>query len=265
MKNRLILAFTLVTIFLSAHQSFACSCDGGWTFCNSTNFVKNDLIVSGEITYVDSTKLQLKIIDIFKGHAQTDTITIWAGTDILCSPTWFSMTTMDLGKKGDSIVIILPQIDSTNIENEWDVVGDYRRPNDVCITTWLRLRNGAVHGEIKSQWPMPNSTIYKASYSDFKALWANEKIDCSYLVGVDSNQNHPIDICMNERNLFVENLNNLNLNIEIFDHTGRRIHSLKSIADPQIAIESDFANKPFVIVQISTNNQIILNEKVMVN
>lgn len=265
MKNRLILAFILSTIFLSAHQSFACYCDGGWTFCQATSYVKNDLIVSGEITYVDSTKLRLKIIDTFKGHALTDTITIWAGTDIFCSPTWFSLTTMELGKKGDSIIVILPQIDSTNIENEWDVVGDYRRPYDLCITTYLWLRNDTVYGEIKDRWPMPHSTTRKVPYSEFKTLWTNEKIDCSHLVGVDSNQNHPIDICMNEYNLFVENLNNLNLNIEIFDHTGRRIQSLKSISDPQITIESDFVNKPFVVVQISTNNQIILSEKVMVN
>lgn len=259
------LFFIIVLTFnlFFANKLLACYCDGGLTFCEATTDIDNDLIVSGEITYVDSMKLRLRIIDIFKGEETKDTITIWAGTDYECPPTWFSLSTIELGKKGDSIVIILPKIDSTNVENVWDVIGDYRRPYDLCITPYLKLENNSVFGEIKDLWPMPHSTVLRVSYDHFKTLWQNEKIDCGAIVGVPDIKEREIDYCLNNGRLIVENNENLDLHINLFDQTGRSLFSLKSnSAKIETAPIAD--NQLFVILQITHNDRLLKNEKIMI-
>jgi len=263
-KNIFILVFILLINALSTSNLFACSCDGGLTFCQATIGIENDLIVSGEILYVDSIKLSLKIIDTFKGNALNDTITIWSGTDYLCPPTWFSLSTIDLGKKGDRIIIILPKIDSTNIENDWDIIGDYRRPYDLCITTYLQLRNDSVFGEISSKWPMPNSTTWSLSYNHFKEIWKNGEIDCDDLVRLDCIENTKVDICLDNNNLIIENNENLDLSINIFDQTGHRLNSIKSITDQKITINQAIKNTSFIIIQITERNRLIMNEKIII-
>lgn len=263
MKNKfLIISFFLLVNTFATNDLFACYCDGGWTFCLATFSIENDLIVSGEITYVDSTKLLLKIVDTFKGDAGKDTITIWAGTDYECPPTWFSLSTIELGKKGDSIIIILPKIDSTNVENIWDVIGDYRRPYDLCITTFLQLKRDSVFGEIKDRYPRPNSTTWRLSYEHFKSIWNNGEIDCNDLVGLDDIGNTKVDICLDNNNLIIENYENLDLSINIFDQTGRRLNTIKSITDQKIIIDQVIKEHSFIIVQILEKNRLIINEKI---
>jgi hypothetical protein len=258
------LFFIVILVFklLFADKLLACYCDGGLTFCEATTGIDNDLIVSGEITYVDSIKLRLRIIDIFKGEETKDTITIWAGTDFTCTGL-FSMSTSELGQKGDSIIIILPKIDSNNIENAWDVVGDYRRPYYLCITPNLRLEKNIVFGEIKDSWPMPRSTVLRISYDHFKTLWKNGEIDCSALVGVPYIEMKEVDYCINNGHLMVENNENLDLLINIFDQTGRSLFSLKSNSD-KIALDPLIDNQLFIILQISHIDRLITNEKIII-
>jgi hypothetical protein len=50
MKNNLfILAFFLLINTLTTDNLFACSCNGGLSFCQATIGIENDLIVSGWI------------------------------------------------------------------------------------------------------------------------------------------------------------------------------------------------------------------------
>ena len=250
-------------ILLSAPDLLACSCDGGLTFCEATTGTENDLIVAGEITYVDSTKLRLKIIDTFKGKEDRDTITIWSGTDFYCTDL-FSMSTIELGEKGDSIIIILPQIDSTNIENDWDVIGDYRRPYYLCITPCLRLENDTVWGAIKDRWPMPQSTILSTTYENFKELWHDEQIDCSELVGTDFLESTDVDLCMGNNKLVLENYNALDLTINIFDHFGHKIQSISSTSDRHIVVNPTMGNSKLLIVQVLENNRLIMTRKLVI-
>jgi hypothetical protein len=237
-------------------------CDGGWTFCEATTGIDNDLIVSGEITYVDSIKLRLRIIDIFKGVETKDTITIWAGTDYNCNGV-FSMSTSILGQKGDNIIIILPKINSTNIENVWDVVGDYRRPFDLCISPKLNLENNSVIGDITDRWPMPGSTVSRISYNQFKTLWSNEKIYCDAIVGVPSFDKKEVEYCINNGRLMVENNEKLDLLINIFDQTGRSLFLIKSNSD-QISSVPIIEKHLFIILQIVHNDRLLTNEKIMI-
>lgn len=183
--------FLLFVFVVLCNQNivFACSCLPGYSFCHTATYLENDLIVTGEITYIDTTKARLSIIHIFKGTEPNDTITIWAGTGHDCNG-WISMAT-DFGEEGDTIVIILPRITSANIENVWDVVGDYRRPERLCLTPVL-----AVNGEYITSHHMggdginsfpgpPYWHVYTMLYSDFLLLWDNETIDCSTLIGIE--------------------------------------------------------------------------------
>lgn len=262
LKN-LFIIFIISLFFLLNHKLFACSCDGGLTFCEATTGIDNDLIVSGKITYVDSLKLRLLIIDRFKGNEIRDTITIWSGTDFDCNGL-FSMSTILLGEVDDSIIIILPKIDSTNIENDWDVIGDYRRPYYLCITPNLNVKNNSVFGEIKDSWPMPNSSVLRISYNHFKNLWNDEKINCSGLVGVNDFVKREVDFCWNNGSLNIDNSENLFLDINIFDQTGKRLFSLRSSSN-QIMTDQIIFRQSFIILQIKNQDKLLVNEKIIKN
>lgn len=248
---------------LLSPKLFACSCDGGLTFCEATTGTDNDLVVAGEIVYVDSLKLLLNVIDIFKGEENKDTITIWAGTDFNCNGL-FSMTTYDLGEKGDSIVIILPKIKSGNLENDWDVIGDYRRPNYLCISASLRLKNDSVYGEIKDKWPIPNSTIWQLPYEYFKSSWIDGNINCSNLVKVNEVQNTTADICYEHGNLFIDNCENLNLRINVYSQTGKLLYSIQSSNSQVLIPDQKIDRQTFIVVQIYENDKLLKNEKIAI-
>ena len=259
--GNLIFIITIVCSLLYAEKALGCSCNKVVTFCEATSGTENDLIVSGEITYVDSIKLRLKIIDIFKGEETSDTITIWAGTDFDCNGV-FSMSTIDLGQIGDSVVIILPRIVSTNIENDWDVVGDYRRPYYFCISPNLRLENDSVRGEIKDNWPMPSTMISKISYDFFKSLWYNGTIDCGTLTGVPQIESKEVDYSIINGRITIDNHENLDLLINIYDQTGRRLFSLKSNS---IKIVTDqLSDNQTYMMQISHNGRQLTAAKIII-
>jgi hypothetical protein len=257
-----IFLFILIQLFLYGH-ALACSCGFGNCFCSSTVAIENDLIVSGEIVFVDSTKLELKIIDIFKGIEEKDTITIWAGTGYNCNG-WISMATHLLGNKGDKIIIILPRIVSSNLENSWDVIGDYRRPDWLCDYPVLKLENDTVFGNIKdSGVARPWWSISKLSYTGFKNLWNNQTIDCIGLVGTDKHEIDNLDLCWDQDNLVIDNQGNRILNIDLYDPAGRKLRSLKSDSNQKIIIDLFMENHRFILVQISDNKKNMITKKVM--
>lgn len=193
------LSFVFVLLYIQ-NNALACSCYPWYSFCHTVTHLSNDLILSGEITYIDTTKARLKIIDVFKGTETNDTITIWAGTGYDCNG-WMSMAT-NFGEQGDTIVIILPKITSSNIENVWDVVGDYRRPDWFCLTPILKLQNDTVFiggaGIHSNSNPPPYWSTKQMKYIDFLALWTNENIDCSTLIGIEEKEHlQPLNLFPN--------------------------------------------------------------------
>lgn len=260
--GNLIFIITIVFSLLYAEKASGCSCNKVITFCEATSGADNDLIVSGEITYVDSIKIRLRIIDIFKGEETSDTITIWAGTDFDCNGV-FSMSTIELGQIGDSVVIILPRIVSTNIENDWDVVGDYRRPYYFCISPSLRLQNDSVRGEIIDNWPMPATLVSKISYDHFKSLWSSGTIDCGIIMGYPYTESNVINYNISNGRLMINNHESLELLINIYDQTGRSLFSLKSNS-VKIMTDQLPDNQSYVLLQISHNGRQLMAEKIMI-
>lgn len=258
----LIFIISIVCSVLYAEKALGCSCNRVLTFCEATSGTDNDLIVSGEITYVDSIKLRLKIIDIFKGEETSDTITIWAGTDFDCNGL-FSMSTIQLGHFGDSIVIILPRIVSTNIENDWDVVGDYRRPYYFCISPNLRLKNDSVRGEIKDNWPMPATMVSKISYDRFKSLWSSGTINCGTLLGYSYTERNDVGYSIINGRLMIDNHESLELLINIYDQAGRSLFSLKTNS-VKIMTDKLPDYQSYVLLQISHNGRQLMAEKIMI-
>lgn len=169
MKRTYTLCFAAVALVQAV---MACS----WIpipFCGTSNARPDDVVLSGKIVNVDMDGIELEVIDVFAGSESRDTIRIWDGTDWDCNGL-FSMAASDLGGVHDSIVVILPLIGT--IENTWDVLGDYRRPDYFEYEPYLRISDGLVIGYINGP---PGSPMYEMPYADLLALWNDGTGGCS--------------------------------------------------------------------------------------
>ena len=114
-------------------------------FCRTLVQFPENLVLSGVIVSIDSTGIDIEVLDILRGEESRDTIRVWDGTDFDCNGIW-SMAASDIGDVYDTIIIILPKI--IQIENEWDVIGDYRRPDPYGHTSELKVKEGNAEGFI---------------------------------------------------------------------------------------------------------------------
>lgn len=174
MKTPLILVLTTLAL---RSGLMACS----WiptSFCVTVNDRPGDAVISGRVMNVDADGMDLEVIDVLRGAEEREVIRIWDGTDFDCNGT-FSMAASDLGAIGDSIIVVMPMI--VAIENAWDVIGDYRRPDYFGRITDLRIINGVVLGYIAGQAMQPFDAI---PYVEFVPIWAAGAIGCSDFLSV---------------------------------------------------------------------------------
>lgn len=167
----------LVTTFILRTWTMGCT----WiptSFCTTTNDRPDDAVISGRIIGVDMDGIDLLVIDVLRGDEARDTIRIWDGTDFDCNGI-FSMAASGLGGVEDSIIVVMPLI--TEIENTWDVLGDYRRPNYFALTTEMRIINGMVLGLIAGSGM---NALYTMPYPDFVAVWSVGTIGCSNFLSI---------------------------------------------------------------------------------
>ncbi len=129
-------------------------------------------MVSGRIVNVDEEGIDLEVIDVLKGEESREVIRIWDGTDFDCNGP-FSMAASDLGGLNDTILVILPLI--TEVENTWDVLGDFRRPDYFEFTPELIVMNGVVHGFISGPYWSPT---WLMPYLDLVSNWSNDLDAC---------------------------------------------------------------------------------------
>jgi len=171
MKQSLLI--TLSVLFLNSPPLFACSYSNG-SFCATVDYRKTDVVLMGKIVSSDSNGIKLKVIDVLKGTETRTEIRVWDGTDFDCNGT-VSMQASELGSLLDYIVIVLPKI--SNIENSWDVVGDYRRPGYLQYTPKLVLKNGILKGLIAGDdWAtvgnrFVRNALMETDYEKFKSAW----------------------------------------------------------------------------------------------
>jgi len=180
---------TILIAIIFSYQAQACTIIPN-SFCQSINTNEEFLIVSGVIASKDEDGLDLELIEIFRGTENNSQIRIWDGTDFDCNGPW-DMSTNPIGAVGDTIIISLPKIEE--IENTWDVIGDYRRPDPYNYTSELSIKNGTAEGFISGDAIAPPQ--YNTYSLPFETLRASllEFEDCS-------------NIILNTNELFKENL-----------------------------------------------------------
>jgi hypothetical protein len=173
MKRKYFITSVITLIFSNA---FACSYIP-ISFCETNNSRPNDIVICGKIFQIDSDGIDIEVIDVLKGVEHRDTIRVWDGTDFECTGLW-SMAASNLGFLNDTVIVILPLIDS--IENTWDMIGDYRSPDYFGYITTLNVTNNTVSGYINDIWNTSH-----IPYDDFKNNWLNSINECSNWLGIN--------------------------------------------------------------------------------
>ena len=205
---------------------FACS----WvpySFCETSNLRPDDVVISGKVVSVDMDGIDLEVIDVLTGSESRDTIRIWDGTDWDCNGL-FSMAASDLGGLNDSIIVILPLI--TAIENSWDVLGDYRRPDYFGYTPELAITNGMVIGYI---WGPAMTPIWEMPYEPLVANWSDGPDACSGFLSIEgSRQTAPFaaHLANNTLILTIPSDAKLGSTVRIYAASGQEIVAVKGIA-----------------------------------
>lgn len=167
-----------IAVFACCQTATACS----WvpsSFCETSNDRPDDVVISGKIIGVDDDGIDVEVIHVLRGTESSEVIRIWDGTDFDCNGL-FSMAASALGDVDDTIIVVMPLI--TEIENTWDVLGDYRRPNYFGAITELRVTNGLIGGYI---WGPAMTPVYQMPYLHLITNWNEGPDACSVFLSVD--------------------------------------------------------------------------------
>lgn len=202
------------------------------SFCKTAAEFSDHIIVSGYISSVDEDGINFEIIKIIRGDETRVNIRIWDGTDFDCNGL-HSMAASDFGKVNDSLILILPKIDS--LENNWDVLGDYRRPNDYTQSPLLTLQNNEVRGFIQGDvFAPPEYNLFTLPYDLFSDSWL-EQNDCTGISTTNESINEPdFSIFPNPSadRIFLSSNKNFNaIDVRIFDQQGMEVMTVKKAQD----------------------------------
>ncbi len=260
--------FLLLGMFF-AHSLLACTFVSE-PFCFNVGLLSQDLIVSGTIISIDEDGIDLQVMDVLRGDESNEVIRIWDGTDFDCNGPW-SMTASDLGQVGDVKILILPKI--VEIENTWDVIGDYRRPNWYAHTTDLNVLDGIVNGRIRgySYWDQNDEIQYSSNYIgelayDVFISSFSETIDCSLMVDVENTTNQ-LQVVV--ENPFASILNitiqkeHFDGTITLFDVNGVAIKQLVPRSQNSISVDLSFAPSGLYFIRFEDVEGQIHVEKVV--
>lgn len=180
MKFRTLSLIVILILGLSPNVN-ACSFTPE-SFCRTANVSKsNDLMVMATISQKDTLGIDIEIIQILRGQEDKSYLRIWDGTDFDCNGL-HSMAASDLGNVSDTLILLLPKIDS--IENSWDVIGDYRRPDPYSYTTSLKVNQGFVNGLINGLPFSHFNNITSMDLDDFLTVPIDE-MGCASILSND--------------------------------------------------------------------------------
>ncbi len=249
-KLKLLISF----IFLTPIIGYACSFIPE-TFCKTLQYHPDDLILSGKIISIDIDGLDLEIIDILRGQESRNIIRIWDGTDFDCNG-YYSMESSTIGEVNDTVVIILPKI--TAIENSWDVIDDYRRPDPYFYTSELSVENGYAIGFISGDATAPPEyNILTIEYGELLETFITNG-DCRDLV-------LSIEDEINAGNIKITNPVSTEIKIQcdetyqittinIYSLNGRRVFSQRVDSQYTITLPFDIEFSGLYILEIVTSN-----------
>lgn len=260
--------FLLIGMFLT-NTLLACTFISE-SFCHNVWELSEHVILSGTIISVDEDGIDVEVMDVLRGDESNEVIRIWDGTDFDCNGPW-SMAASDLGQVGDVKILILPKI--VEIENTWDVIGDYQRPNWYARTTDLNVVDGTVNGRIRgySYWDQNNEIQYSSNYIDELAYDVfvssfSETLDCSAMVDTEN--------ITNELQVAIENpfTSQLNINLEndnfegtisIFNMNGVAIRQFSSRFQSSVSVDLSFVPSGLYFIRFENLDGQYLVEKVV--
>ena len=260
MRNLIVVGFILFSSVV-----YACSCTTtiGYPFCYHNHYHPNSNVITGVIIDSSAHSIRVKVIDRLRGSEPRDTITIWDGTDEYCQGSlWFSMKVSGMGIPGDTLITIIPKI--TLIENTWDVIGDYRRPDIVCTFPSLRFHNDSVFGYINgapnAPWPLTDWTM-EMNYPDFKAEFSANSGSCLTLSIEDSFINEAFSILQHSNKTIDIQLDHEgSYQIELINTFGQIItsHSFQN----DISIDLSEYNHGVYILLLKNDTEVIATKKI---
>ncbi len=135
------------------------------SFCKTYQSTSDSPTFVGKIVSIDDFGIDLEIIEILRGEEINQTIRIWDGTDFDCNGNW-SLAAAGIGQLNDTVILILDKI--VELENEWDVIGDYRRRDPYSATTELSMSGEVVSGFLSGlTFAPPEFRILSLNYLDF--------------------------------------------------------------------------------------------------
>jgi len=234
------------------------------TFCKSLELRPNYLVLMGKIITIDNTGIDLEVIEIIKGNESRTTIRIWDGTDFECNGIW-SMAAADIGALNDSVIIMLPKIREK--QNEWDVIGDYRRPDPYYYTSQLKIRQGEALGLIKGDaLAPPEYNILSLNYNELRDNIVRDG-DCSSIILDIDNPKFTSKLRVN--NPFTSTLS-IQLNddktsgiIKLYSQNGQIVSIEKFRDRNKIDIESSTLQSGVYFLEIRIKNRIPELKKVI--
>lgn len=179
----------LPLLLLTLNNAYACSCDLFYAFCSS--HTKHDITLSGVIVDSLPNGITMKVLQVFHGIDQRDTIPIWdlGGPYDLCNDSTSGITrATSLGNVGDTVIVALPRIDT--IKNPWDNIGDYRVPGFICWEYKLTVNQHTVEGKISGgpYCHFTNNCLETYDYDSFIVDFPTKSKSCTTWLTVDPNQ-----------------------------------------------------------------------------
>jgi len=250
-KYLLLIAFQMTVISVSACTTFPSS------FCGTLHVFQDNLIISGQIVSKDTDGIDVMVINLLRGEETRDTIRIWDGTDYIWCMDTTSLAAGLLGDIGDTLLMNLPMIDS--MENTWDVIGDYRRPDILDFWHTLRVTDGIIHGFIRgSTLAPPEFRQLSANYVEFIENWDEFEECTNGLVDVEEveQENYQVTYTNPVNNflrIHINSLTTINEVLEVYTFNGQL---LKSVAIRSNEISFDFSDYPrgLYLLKIGTDN-----------
>jgi len=248
---------TLFTLF--SYTLFSCACDP-ISFCWTNYYQPNHNVIIGTIIGTSQNSIIVRVDEVIRGNESRDTIVIWDNTKDT-SQCQLRNKTSDMGNIGNKFIAIIPIIDS--IQNNWDVIGDYRKPYAFCYTNWLAIRNDSVYGYVNGDLFKPrNSNEYWTSKMPFSEFinWLKSNNGCT-LVGQQEYSNIPefTFLMLNQNTIQILNNSGISGTLRIFSQDGKAL--IKRDFNSNIYINIGSLQEGLYIVQIQGENGELMTRK----
>jgi hypothetical protein len=221
------------------------------SFCATSSSFSESLIVFGKIVSIDNNGINIEVIDLLRGEESKTTIRVWDGVDFECNGNW-SMAAAELGEINTTIIVLLPKI--LEKKSDWEVIGDYRRPDFFGYTPDLKVENGIVSGLISGNASQPNKEE-KADYENFKNSWeTNQNCSAVVLSSKRHNLKETFKMCTLSNNKFkISGDTFIKNQIEIFNIYGLKVEA-SIIVEKEVEIDVSSYSLGIYFIRLKYDN-----------